>query len=275
MMIAAIAAVEERSRLLGFLGNLHPGIVHFPIGLLAAAAILEGWQILRKKPGPSPATLPLTVLAALTGPVAALFGWLLSEYEASEGSTVELHKWLGLSSTAIAIFAAVIAKKAATSPGALKALRSAVFIGSALVLATGYLGGEMARGPGHLMKFFSPSAPTSSNGKEPLFIPSDKIDFEHQIAPILKASCLKCHNPVKTKGKLLLDTKANALKGGDGGKVIIPGKPQDSPLYTLLIDTDPDVRMPEKAGPLPKEQIELIRKWIEQGAVWPDGFVVK
>jgi len=286
MMLTLLATVAEKhSRLTGFLGNLHPGVVHFPIALLSAAALLEFWQMVRRKEGPAPGSLPMVFIAALTAAPACLFGWLLSEVEGTEGSTLDLHKWLGIASAVVALGAAGAAFKSRSCAGALKIFRVALFLGTGLVMATGYLGGEMVMGQDHLLKWFRPEAPAraprledpargdSSTG--PSSLASGKVDFEAQIAPILKATCLKCHNPGKKKGKLLLDTKANAMKGGENGACIVPGKPSESSFYKLLVDPDPDVRMPEKEKPLPKEQIELIRKWIEQGAPWPDGVILK
>ena len=276
MMIAALAEAEKHSRLTGLLGNLHPGIVHFPIALLATAALLETLQILRKKEGLAPGSLAMTVIAALSAVPACLFGFLLEDYSGTEGSTVDLHKWLGISSAVVAIVAAVTAWKAALKP-----FRITLFLGTLLVLITGYLGGEMVMGPNHLLKFFheEPAAketPQKGNGEKPLQMASGKVDFTTQIAPIIKASCLKCHNPGKKKGKLLLDTKESAMKGGEGGVCIVPGKPDKSSFYTLLIDPDPDARMPEKPEkPLTKEQCDLVKKWIEEGAEWPAGVVIK
>src|SRR5438309_7748272 len=98
-----------------------------------------------------------------------------------------------------------------------------------------------------------------------------KVDFVRDIQPIFKASCLKCHGPEKRKGQFRLDSKSLAMKGGVAGKAILPGKGAESPLVRMLLLTDPDERMPRKADPLAKAQIDLLRAWIDQGAVWPDA----
>lgn len=103
---------------------------------------------------------------------------------------------------------------------------------------------------------------------------ADKVDFVRQIKPILEASCVSCHAGEKPKGKLRLDSKANAIKGGENGTALVPGKPDESRLYTLtVLPADHDDLMPptKKGGPLPKEQTALLRRWIEQGADWPEG----
>jgi hypothetical protein len=83
---------------------------------------------------------------------------------------------------------------------------------------------------------------------------------------LLSANCLSCHNAEKHKGGLELNTHEAALKGGDGGKVLVPGKPGESPLLTAL-SPDADPHMPPKKQ-LSTNQIELMRRWIAAGAPW-------
>jgi hypothetical protein len=95
-------------------------------------------------------------------------------------------------------------------------------------------------------------------------------DFAHQVLPILKESCYSCHGPEKSKAGLRLDIKARALKGGENGPAIIPGNSAKSPLAVRLASDDDDERMPQKAARLSADKIQLIRDWIDQGAVWPE-----
>ena len=97
-----------------------------------------------------------------------------------------------------------------------------------------------------------------------------EVDFEKHIRPIFESKCIKCHGKEKDKGGLALHTKHHAFKETDSGdSVIISGKPEDSLLYKKLIETDEDEWMPPKK-PLEKEQIDIIKKWIAEGAQWPD-----
>ena len=104
--------------------------------------------------------------------------------------------------------------------------------------------------------------------------PSDKqgVTFEKDIKPIFQKSCIKCHGPEKQKAKLRLDTLQAALKGGEDGKVIEVGKSAESVLvHNVAHVGDEDEYMPppdnkDKIPPLTKEQIGLIRAWIDQGA---------
>jgi hypothetical protein len=100
------------------------------------------------------------------------------------------------------------------------------------------------------------------------------VDFASQISPIFDKSCLSCHSAEKHKGGLRLDSKAAAFKGGDDGIVLVAGDAAKSDLYrriTLSAGTD-DV-MPNKGAVLTKEQTDLIRDWINQGAAWPESAV--
>ena len=104
--------------------------------------------------------------------------------------------------------------------------------------------------------------------------PSDKtgVTYAVDIKPILDKSCIKCHGGEKPKGKLRLDSLAGVLKGGEDGKVVQPGNSAGSVLVQNVAHAgDPDDYMPppgNKANipPLTKEQIGLIRAWIDQGA---------
>jgi formylglycine-generating enzyme required for sulfatase activity len=105
---------------------------------------------------------------------------------------------------------------------------------------------------------------------------AEKIDFVLDIKPILESTCLSCHGAEKPKGDLRLDSRANAVKGGDSGAAVVPGQPQKSPLYTsTVLPPGHDDIMPPKGDPLSKEQTERLRLWIEQGAEWPESLTLK
>ncbi|HEV3027052.1 MAG TPA: c-type cytochrome domain-containing protein [Planctomycetota bacterium] len=274
-MTHLLLEATEKSALKGFLGALHPGIVHFPIALLAVGALFEILQLLRKKKEPAPGTPALAYLAAAAAVPATFFGFMLADYDGAEGKLIDLHQWLGVSSTIVAVTAALLAIKAKTSSGCLAGLRVALIVGSGLVLATGYVGGELVFGEGHLWKFFKNTAPKPKASDAPM---SEKVDFAKEIGPIIQTMCFRCHGGEKVKGKFKMNTKALAMEGGDSGKEILPGKPELSKFYkSLTLAADDDDLMPpkkEKVRPT-KEQIERVRKWIEQGAEWPEGYEFK
>ncbi|WP_243838987.1 DUF1553 domain-containing protein [Prosthecobacter fusiformis] len=99
----------------------------------------------------------------------------------------------------------------------------------------------------------------------------DGVNFYKEVMPILEANCFSCHQGSKTKGDLKLDSLADALKGGESdGPAIVPGKPEKSSLLARISTTDEDYIMPPKGHPLKKEQIDVIQRWISEGAVWPE-----
>jgi hypothetical protein len=106
--------------------------------------------------------------------------------------------------------------------------------------------------------------------------PSSKqnLAFDADIRPIFEKSCFGCHGPQtpRPKGKLRLDTQANVVKGGEDGPNVIPGNSAKSQLVAAISHVgEPDDFMPppnnkNKIPPLTKEQIGLVRAWIDQGA---------
>src|SRR5262245_8665453 len=101
---------------------------------------------------------------------------------------------------------------------------------------------------------------------------SRAVDFKREIQPLFAERCYSCHGVDKQKGGLRLDRKIDALTGGDSGKVIAPGKSAESLLIQNVAGLDPDNLMPPKGKgePLSKEQIAVLRAWIDAGAAWPD-----
>jgi mono/diheme cytochrome c family protein len=98
----------------------------------------------------------------------------------------------------------------------------------------------------------------------------EKVDFNRDIRPILSDNCFACHGPDKAKRKadLRLDTKEGLFGEIDDNFPIVAGKPDKSEVFLRLVSEDEDEKMPPKKAnkTLSKQQIELIRKWIEQGA---------
>ena len=80
---------------------------------------------------------------------------------------------------------------------------------------------------------------------------------------------MKCHGPEKQKADLRLDLKAFAMRGGESGKVIEPGKSAESRLIHLVAGLEEDTVMPPKGDRLTAAQIGILRAWIDQGANWP------
>ncbi|MEE2686020.1 MAG: PSD1 and planctomycete cytochrome C domain-containing protein [Planctomycetota bacterium] len=93
--------------------------------------------------------------------------------------------------------------------------------------------------------------------------------FEKNIRPLLVTHCYKCHSRAAKplKGGLFLDHREGAIKGGDSGPVIVPGKPAESLLVKSVKYLD--YEMPPD-GKLPAEKIQLMEQWVAMGAFWPE-----
>jgi len=97
------------------------------------------------------------------------------------------------------------------------------------------------------------------------------IDFSKEIKPIFEASCIKCHGRGRDKGDFKIDSRETLLQGGGSGPAIAVGKSAESYLIELVMGFDPDNVMPQKGTKLTREQIGLLRAWIDQGAKWDAG----
>ncbi|HKQ40531.1 MAG TPA: c-type cytochrome domain-containing protein [Verrucomicrobiae bacterium] len=98
-----------------------------------------------------------------------------------------------------------------------------------------------------------------------------KVDFAKDIKPIFDQNCIKCHGEEKQKGKLRLDIKDAAIKGGKTGPAFVTGNAEKSEMVRrITLPKSDDDFMPSEGEPLTKAQIDLIREWINQGAIWPD-----
>ncbi|MEI6129103.1 MAG: DUF1549 domain-containing protein, partial [Planctomycetota bacterium] len=102
------------------------------------------------------------------------------------------------------------------------------------------------------------------------------VDFMRDIAPIFQSRCLICHGPDKQRSGYRLDSKQDAFSGGLlHAPNVVPGNSALSPLFRFVARLDADHVMPQKGDPLTNDQIELLRAWIDGGAVWPDDAMVK
>ncbi len=97
------------------------------------------------------------------------------------------------------------------------------------------------------------------------------VDYTKDIAPLWKRSCVACHNSKKAEGGLNLESAALLLKGSDSGQSVISGKSAESELLKRIVATD-DSAMPPKdnsagAKPLTPAEVELVKQWIDAGAM--------
>jgi hypothetical protein len=92
-----------------------------------------------------------------------------------------------------------------------------------------------------------------------------EVDFEKEVQPILKTSCVGCHGAAQQMGNLRLDSRALAMKS------IKPGNALESELYRRIANLGDQEMMPMGGEALAPAKVSLIKRWIEEGAKWPEN----
>jgi hypothetical protein len=254
------------------LGRLHPLILHAPLGVAAALALLELWTASRGRELGSRRELAL--FAAASGALAAASGWLLAEADGRAGETVFRHRWTGIAFAALLVAAAVAARPRRTPAYAIALLLAITAAGFA-----GHFGATLTHGPGYWASAPPPEAgpgTTPPEGIEPAptasgpGAPAADL-YSDEVHPLLVERCGKCHGPSKQKARLALHTPEGIAGGSFNGPVVVPGDPAASELHrrvSLPLD-DEDHMPPEDEPQMTAEEIALLERWIREGAQLP------
>ncbi len=110
---------------------------------------------------------------------------------------------------------------------------------------------------------------------EHTLVAQNAIDFSHEIVPILRKHCSECHAGDQRKGSFSFNTRADLLKGSENGPVLEPGKSESSKLIEAVTSTIEGERMPPEGPRLSKTEVDLLKRWIDGGATWEQGFAFK
>lgn len=263
--------------LLLFVGRFHPMIVHFPIGLILLAGMLElfaavhrPFRVLRYS------TAVVLFLGSVSAVGAAIAGYLLSLEGGYDPGLVQTHMWLGLAVAIGASLATVLKLRShRRQPRSLDRIYAVVVAATiATLMVAGHVGGSLTHGSGYLTHYLPEPlrtflAPSEARaGTRRIADIDSAFVYQDLIVPIFEARCTSCHNASKEKGRLRLDTREGLLKGGDNGTIVVAGLPEESPLLqrvTLAPGTD-KAMPPDGAPPLDVGETELIRWWIANGA---------
>jgi len=170
-LVLAAEQAPLSEALLQVFGRMHPLIVHFPIALLLVAALFELVHVVRPGATQRRAVDLLLHLGALGAVVAAVSGWIYTDFEAPRNDLVELHRWTGVAAAGLAVCASVLSffARARDAGGFVVGYRIALLLMAGVVGFTGHLGGQMAWGTDFL---FEPlhereRAPEASEGAQP------------------------------------------------------------------------------------------------------------
>lgn len=113
-------------------------------------------------------------------------------------------------------------------------------------------------------------AAAASSSRPALFAQPARLDFARDVQPIFQQHCIGCHGPSQQMNGFRLDRRGDALRGGSLGAVIGPGNADGSRLYHRLIGTRFGPQMPP-TGALAAAQVAIVKRWIDEGAEWPDA----
>jgi hypothetical protein len=97
--------------------------------------------------------------------------------------------------------------------------------------------------------------------------------FKGSVGGIFEAHCVRCHQGERPQGGLDLTRASRAFRGGESGLAIVPGKPDESLILDFVSGEEP--LMPKQGAPLSAEQIAALRRWIIDGASWPETAVLR
>lgn len=264
---------------MNYLGHFHPVVVHLPIGILFVAFILE---FIGRKPllqaALRPAVLVILAAGCISAIISCLFGWFLSMDGGYEEKTLLLHQWLGICVALIAGLCWWLKIKYGSIAKAGSAYQFSLILLFVLLMATGHFGGSMTHGDDYLTaglpqpfaKWFGVSQPADTSKHVRKAIPdiAHAIVYTDLIQPVLDEKCYSCHSAKKIKGGLRMDKDDMLFKGGKHGAVIKPGDAAGSEMMVrILLPKDDDKRMPPKdKKAMTKQETELLRWWIQNGA---------
>ena len=255
-------------------GRFHPLLVHLPIGFLLIGILFLFY------PGKNKETLfPAIKLAVLWGSWASILsvasGLLLYYMEGYAFETVKWHLILGGLTAVSSISFYFYLRGRNFSSGINTKLFGLVML--VFLILTGHLGGNLTHGEDYLVEVLPESiqnAIGNSSSKElsGLVLERDNWEeslfFEDAVLPVLSKNCNSCHNPKNKKGGLVLTSYKDLIKGGKNGQVIFPDNfPESSLIHRLLLPKEDKEHMPPKEKRQPsKEEIMLVKHWVESGA---------
>jgi uncharacterized membrane protein len=257
------------------LGRFHPMVVHFPIGLLLFAGLLELIASKRFFSSYRPGIQALVWGGSCAAVLAAILGILMMNAENLSGSLMDKHQWLGISTALLSLAVLYLHQKAihTSKQQVIKAYRFFLCFTCFGVVAAGHYGASMTYGEDFLTSVIEDKQQFDfvAFQNESLLGDDSALKLIGQVRMVLAHNCYKCHSGAKTEGKLRLDTKEFLFAGGENGEVVKAGFPEKSELIRRIkLPAHHKEAMPSKGKPLSQDEIALLSFWIEKGAVWPD-----
>lgn len=278
------SSASETFWLWRFLGRLHPLAVHFPVGLLVFAAILELFTLKKFSSALRPGITLLVAAGVISAIFSTVFGLLLSS-DGDYGEELNIHQWIGIATACLGAVSWLLLNRILKKNqlNLVKPYRSILFISALGVSLAGHFGASLTHGNDYLSSTLPWSADYTAVGSDNFELTSFKNDTSKltkkqeaelnvQVRGIFAHNCYKCHGAEKVKGELRLDRKNMVFKGGENGPVIVPGNASESEIFRrIALPSNHKDRMPSKGKKLSENDIAVINFWIQKGAPWPDG----
>lgn len=266
-----------------FLGHLHPLAVHFPVGFILLAAILELFTLKNYHSRLRSGIDVLVITGVICAIVSVILGLLLARNGDYGKNILAIHQWTGIASALLSALALYFLLRIRHNhqPQLVKTYRGVLFFTAFGVSVAGHFGASLTHGSDYLSETlpwsedYRPSnlvdldiAALSSDSNK--LSPKQEAELSLQVRAIFAHNCYKCHGADKVKGELRLDRKDMVFKGGEHGAVVNPGKPLESEIVKRITLPAHDKKaMPSKEKRLSVNEIDIIKLWIQKGAPWP------
>ncbi|MEO5894061.1 MAG: DUF1549 domain-containing protein [Ferruginibacter sp.] len=265
------------------LGRLHPLAVHFPVGLILFAAILELFTLKNFNSKLRPGINLLVIIGVISAAVSVILGLLLARDGDYGKDMLALHQWTGIATAVFGVLALffLLRLRQNKQNALVKTYRGILFFTAIGVSVAGHFGASLTHGSDYI----SETLPWSKDYKPVIAGDIDlaslkndtskldkkqEVELNTQVRAILAHNCYKCHGPDKVKGELRLDRKDMVFKGGEHGLIITPGSAMESEIVKRITLPMGDKKaMPSKEKRLSVAEVDIIKLWIQKGAPWP------
>ncbi|MFP2997375.1 c-type cytochrome domain-containing protein [Spongiivirga sp. MCCC 1A20706] len=259
---------EDTPRFILFFGRFHPLLLHLPIGGLIITFIIDILGRIQKN-YPEVTIRNLLGLSSFFAIMTCFLGYFLSLEGGYEKNVLDIHLYTGI---ATAVLASVLFYISISKAFQKNKIFLPFFVTTLVLVGfAGHFGSVLTHGDNFLTEYAT--APKKERTIE--VIDSLRM-YQDVVGKILDKKCVQCHNATKQKGELSLLSKDGILKGGKTGVTVVPNKAGESLLYSrLLLPLANEKHMPpEGKEQLTKDEIWLIKHWIEKGVDF-EGYVTE
>lgn len=248
-----------------FLGRFHPLLVHFPIGFLILAILIEIYCSIFKIRVNKSIINFTWFIAFFSSILTTTLGLLIAETGHYIDENLFMHKVFGLSLTTVSFVSWFFRLSFFSNlfSSSFKTLSNTIIV--VLLTLTGHYGGNLTHGETYLVDYAPENIKelvVKKNKHVELEIDSVEI-YNDLIQPIFNQKCVSCHNKEIFRGNLNMDSYSNLLKGGSSGNPINKSDPRKSLLIKRITMPTSDLKyMPPDGEPVSFDEIKTLIWWI-------------